>query len=212
MTREELAAQLDGSEYPLQLSRELKDQIKAAGLVVVYGASDDLMEFDGALYDEFGCYNGGHALLDAAGLLPDWENVKDSETEAYALCKRRPFTRSIKAIWGQGDYSWQYETDIPHVTFEIMEDGEKYCRGMVFELSALVVPDPAQVAEQLQKAVEFAGYMATAAEHYQTCANRHFTACDCEDPDQIEKTGAVMGDAYNALTEAIFEFRKRLPA
>jgi hypothetical protein len=41
----------------------------------------------------------------------------------------------IKTIWDEGGYSWQYETDIPHATFEIVEDGEKYCKGIVFNLA-----------------------------------------------------------------------------
>ena len=33
--------------------------------------------------------------------------------------------------------SWSYLTDIPHKTFDIMEDGEIYCRGIVFSLDDL---------------------------------------------------------------------------
>jgi hypothetical protein len=47
MAKEQLAAILDGSEYPLHINKEIKELLKSAGLVVVYGASDDLMEFDG---------------------------------------------------------------------------------------------------------------------------------------------------------------------
>lgn len=52
MQANELAARLDGAEYPLRPSRELLAEAKAAGLVIVYGASDDLMEFDGAMKEQ----------------------------------------------------------------------------------------------------------------------------------------------------------------
>lgn len=30
---------------------------------------------------------------------------------------------------------WTYETELPHATFNVMEDGETYCRGIVIALS-----------------------------------------------------------------------------
>ena len=56
-----------------------------------------------------------------------------------------PNLNSIKAIWGEvydtgeGDErcSWQFKTDIPHSTFRIMEDGELFCVGIVFNISDL---------------------------------------------------------------------------
>ena len=56
MTMETLAAILDGREIGSEITKAEADQAKAAGLVVVFGASDDLMEFRGAIYDEIGCY------------------------------------------------------------------------------------------------------------------------------------------------------------
>ena len=41
------------------VTAETEKQIaKDSGLVIVYGASDDLMEFEGAIEDEIGCYDG----------------------------------------------------------------------------------------------------------------------------------------------------------
>lgn len=44
MTRDEAAEQLNGNEYRKEGSPTLFAAMKAAGLVAVYGASDDLME------------------------------------------------------------------------------------------------------------------------------------------------------------------------
>lgn len=140
MQANELAARLDGAEYPLRPSRELLAEAKAAGLVIVYGASDDLMEFDGAIYDEFGCCSGGTAFVDAQGLLDRGRIDDDDEAIADFVARRRK-ARTIEAKWDCDGFSWSYQTDIPHATFIVMEDGEPYCRGIVFAVSALAAQE-----------------------------------------------------------------------
>lgn len=134
-----LAAQLTGAEYPLRIPGSVRVAAKCAGLVVVYGASDDLMEFEGAIVDEIGASDGTVANIDAAGLIPSFEAIdKDgwnAENELRQYFKREGGGKPIKALWDVGGYSWQYETQIPHETFEIVEDGESYCRGIVFALA-----------------------------------------------------------------------------
>jgi hypothetical protein len=45
-------------------------------------------------------------------------------------------TREIKARWNTVKYPWCYETDIPHATFEINEEGNgTFCQGIVFSLA-----------------------------------------------------------------------------
>ena len=39
----------------------------------------------------------------------------------------------------EGGPCWTFETDIPHETFTIMEDGEPWCIGMVFSMKDLEV-------------------------------------------------------------------------
>lgn len=140
MTATELAAKLNGIAYPVHkhLTKELIERAKAAGLVIVYGAGDDLMEFAGTINDEFGCHDGGTALVDAKGLLPERESIEgDSDLSDYFA--RKNAAKSIEALWcKEGDYSWTYKTDIPHATFEVLlDDGEPYCRGIVFALADL---------------------------------------------------------------------------
>src|SRR6185312_16663666 len=78
METKELADRLTGSEYPLRITKEVKAAAKASGLVIVYGASDDLMEFDGAIYDEIGAYGGTEVWVDATGLVPDFDSIDKS--------------------------------------------------------------------------------------------------------------------------------------
>lgn len=132
-----LASLLNPSAYPFdELTPELDELAKRDRLVVVFGASDDLMEFRGAAHEEIGCYGGGTAYVDARGVLPDRDTIEsDDEIADYVARKRRALT--IEAQWDRDGYSWVYATTIPHATFEITEDGEPYCRGIVFSLDQL---------------------------------------------------------------------------
>ena len=135
MDAKELAAKLNGREYLREITDEEAKQAKASGLVVVYGASDDLIEFRGAIHDEGDCYDGGEILFDSKGVLPSWGVASDSEESAEAYFERKPKARMIKALFAkEGSYTWTYCTVIPHETFEIVEDGEPYCRGIVFNI------------------------------------------------------------------------------
>jgi hypothetical protein len=145
MTKEELAAQLDGIPYPASrsITKEHRASAKEAGLVIVYGASDDLMEFEGAACEEIGCYDGGHALVDQQGVLPDRDSLESDEDIADYVQRKKSASR-IEALWcKEPGYSWTYQTDIPSATFEIMEDGEHYCRGIVFALADIAPLSPA---------------------------------------------------------------------
>ena len=137
MTKEELAAQLSGLEYPVRIPGALIAAAQSSGLVILCGASDDLMEFYGARREEIGCYDGGTAFVDADGILPD-RDCLDGDEEIAEYVQRQKSAKPIEALWCKEDgYSWTYKTDIPHATFEVVEDEEPYCRGIVFALADL---------------------------------------------------------------------------
>lgn len=133
MDTKEAAKQLDGGEYGREGSVELWARMKVRDLVAVFGASDDLMEFCGAISDEVGCYDGGTAYLTPEGLL---QNECDNE-ECPHFERLQKGAATIEAVWAPDgeDISWVYNTTIPHETFTIYEDGEPYCRGIVFALA-----------------------------------------------------------------------------
>ena len=135
MTKEDLAEQLNNIRYPVRINYETTEQARSNGLVIVYGASDDLMEFEGAISDEIGCFDGGDAFIDKEGLLPDRESI-DNDEDLKDYFNRKDNVRKIEAIWCESSsYSWTYKTDIPHATFDVMEDGDRYCRGIVIALN-----------------------------------------------------------------------------
>lgn len=139
MTKEELAAKLNGREYMGEIEEFEERAAKDAGLVVVFGASDDLIEFRGAINDEAGAGSEGIVFVDAKGLTPEFNDLCDDKDfrGLQDYFARLPGRREIATVWDTDGWSWQYKTSIPHATFEIMEDGEKYCRGIVFSLADL---------------------------------------------------------------------------
>ena len=133
MVTKEIAALLDGMEYNEELPVEVVSDAKRNGVVIVFGASDDLMEFRGAIEDEADCYKGGFILFDKGGLV---KNKCDNEDCPYFREKLLP-SKYIEAIWDSEGYSWIYKTGIIHETFEILKEGRKYCRGVVFSMGVL---------------------------------------------------------------------------
>ena len=131
MDIKEFAKSISGKEYGYpQFTKEEIETAKENGFVIVCGASDDLMEFEGAMRDEAGCFEGGNIYLDKTGV------IDDNFVTSFLSC--------IKAIWCGGEkdkdgkeITWTYETDIPHETFMIYENGEPYCRGIVFSIEDL---------------------------------------------------------------------------
>ena len=131
-TAAELAAKLNGVEH-LRLPEDLVSEAKASGLVVVYSARADIMTFEGAIRASASVFDGAYVQLNQTGLLTDVE-TGDYEDDAEA-----PSAPGIKVSWisaGAG-MEWACETDIPHALFEVTEDGEFCCRGLVFALADL---------------------------------------------------------------------------
>lgn len=118
MTKEQLAEQLTGREYGDEVSPQEAVMAKQSGLVIVHGASDDLMEFRGAIDDELDANNGRTALVDGQGLLPDRDSIDDDAELEKFFIRKRGKPRKIEALWcKEGDYSWTFKTSIPHATF-----------------------------------------------------------------------------------------------
>ena len=106
MTLKEFAERLNGTEYngyPI-FSKEDIGIAKENGFVIVTGASDDLMEFDGAIYSEGDCFDGGKVYFSKNG-------VEEDKTKNV-----------INALWCEAEdengvvIPWAYETKIPHET------------------------------------------------------------------------------------------------
>ena len=132
MNMKEMARLLNYRISEGDIPKDIRELARSEGMVIVYGYSDDLMEFDGAINDEVSAYDGRTAYLDANGII---RNECDNEDCPYhqAILQN---ARVVKAIWHDvGNPCWTFETTIPHETFDIKEDDELFCIGIVFYLS-----------------------------------------------------------------------------
>lgn len=125
MTAKELAARLSDRKVWNEITDIEAQQAADAGLVVVYRYSDDNMELRGAMDEEIGAYEGVTIYVSKAGLM--YEPPCDGEGCPYYNAARAAH-KAITAVWHDEDGPcWTYETDIPHETFDIYEDGEVWC-------------------------------------------------------------------------------------
>jgi hypothetical protein len=142
----DVAKDLDGIEYPCRIDKNLAQQAKDAGIVIVFGASDDLIEFRGAIHDEVGVSEVDVTIIDGKGVLPVDINGNITDPDAVETiqgCKNlaERFTKSVAvtSYWCPADNSgasWAYSVPehIEWEPFNVMEDGELYCVGVVFKL------------------------------------------------------------------------------
>lgn len=74
----EFASKINGKQYGhLMFSKEETDLVKENGIVIVYGLSDDLMEIDGAIWDEVYAYRGRTVYLTEDGLVEYDEELEN---------------------------------------------------------------------------------------------------------------------------------------
>jgi len=131
MNKELLASLLNGNEYGNEMNDEQALIAKENNLVVVHGASDDLMIMRGAIDDEFGT----EVYFDAKGIIGNDCHNEDCP----CFIKRKSAGKLVEGVFGPKgrNISWEIRTEIPHSKFIIMEDGEEFCEGIVFSLDDL---------------------------------------------------------------------------
>ncbi len=147
MTKEQLAELLNGNDRRNEMTKKLEQTAKENNLLVLFGASDDLLEMRGAIYDELGAYEGGVYALALDGEM--YADGEEENTYHKAIGKRvLPLSdeytnnddnpRLIRAEWcpdDQPDLSWRITSNLPSAEFKILKDGEPYCEGIVIDLS-----------------------------------------------------------------------------
>ncbi len=116
-------------QYGDRMPKDIMDDAKMYGLVIVTGASDDLIEFAGAIDDE------GAPGIDGGIVYFDDDHIAQNDEE---------LKYNITAIWKPKDEKgnviagWRYKADFPLYEFNVMEDDDVYCIGAVFSLKELI--------------------------------------------------------------------------
>lgn len=145
MTKEDFAQQITMRAYTEEMTDAEKIQARDAGLVVIFGRSDDITVLAGAIDEAF--YDGKPIMLNPQGALSglndgdtyEFNNLSDME----ACVDQLRYSKPVKAIWhnSPSEYCWTFETDIPHATFEVIDGEESYCLGIVIDMKDLAVEE-----------------------------------------------------------------------
>lgn len=133
ITKEALAARLNGRKYGDELYDSDKQDAKESGLLIVYGAYDDLVEFDGLFTDEVGACNGVELKIDKKGVLRSWEDLSGDEEDAEDYFARKGSAKDLEAVWGSDEACWTFKTELPHEKFTINDEGSVFCIGVVID-------------------------------------------------------------------------------
>lgn len=139
MTANELAALLNGRQYCEEISKQEILAAEQDKLVVAFGQSDDLIEFRGAIYDELGAYDGTKITVVNGKVVntDDWEEDKETLNK-YSVPLPKEFIVNIQWCPESLNCSWLVISEnFPSSPFDIFEDEEIYCRGIVFSLDDL---------------------------------------------------------------------------
>lgn len=135
-TKEVFAAWITGREYGDETTATEKVIAEENGLVVMFGYSDDNVELCGAIDDEVSARDGTTISFLNGEILTS--KCEDENCPYFKELEKSPHIKKVEALWcKEGEYSWTFKTDIPHATFEILEDGEKFCRGIVFNIDSI---------------------------------------------------------------------------
>jgi hypothetical protein len=132
LTAEQFARLLDGREYTEEITKEVEAIAAESRLFVFFGYSDDNLELRGIIYDEIGVYEGDEITLALFERQNCWKQISEDNKEfAEMIVHLKSF--NVKIDWcPEGlDCSWLITTDVPSFPFDIMEDGNLFCRGIV---------------------------------------------------------------------------------
>lgn len=135
------ANKLNGREYGNEISRSEMLEVQNDNVIIVFGSSDDELEFRGLIYDEVSAYEGTEVkITDKLKIFSIEENRCSFEYNSEQIQRMK----TISAVWcpkdknGEIYTSWEIKTTIEHSIFNIYEDGELLCIGIVFDKEALL--------------------------------------------------------------------------
>jgi hypothetical protein len=146
-TAKSFAALLNGRQYLEELTKEEEVIAKENNLIVCFGQGDDLLKFRGAIYDELNVWTGtgtgtGTYIINGKAI-----DVGRYEEDLAVLVRYGYTTKpSIKVIseWCPDDFEGLWLIQVEGVegfsfdileNFDILEDEDLYCRGIVFTLN-----------------------------------------------------------------------------
>lgn len=145
MTSKELAELLNGRQYRKETTPEIIQLAKDNGLVIVYEYLHSITDFEGAISERIDSFEGGKIYFNKDG--SNFTDVNGMAFLTYHKDKDEPDANMVESVWDENEkimhegtglyYSWTFKTEVPHETFDIFDEGDPYCRGIVFSINDL---------------------------------------------------------------------------
>lgn len=144
MTKEQFAAQLEGRDRRNVISKAEIKLAKDNNLLIVFGVSDDLMQFCGILNERYDAFGGREVFLhkntdEEIAIL----SCYDAQKIQRSLGDKIPFNLYALIIGQQWqpkeiNCAWIIYCNAPHAIFDIYDIDDNngkdlFCRGMVLE-------------------------------------------------------------------------------
>jgi hypothetical protein len=135
VTAAEWAARLNGREVGSEFRDGEAFGASVDDVLILNVAEGDLVELSGLFTAELWAYTGCEFYLTEHGPIEDGHEC-DCPYCGYASAVGAGV--KVNAVWSDdGSPCWRFTLDVPHSTFEIMEGGEVFCRGVVVAKSDL---------------------------------------------------------------------------
>lgn len=142
-----LADHLNHRQYREELDDSLEKFAKDNNLIIVFGASDDLIEFRGAFEEEL-CASEEFYFDKEFKIISNHNKIKLDERSIrdnnyiniYKFDLEVELKNRITQEWRPKDSkaSWRLSANFPHKTFNIFEGENLYCVGIVFDINDLL--------------------------------------------------------------------------
>ena len=140
MTKEQFAAMLNGRQYGDEITKEECQLAKGCDLLVAFGYSDDNIELRGIIEDEIGAWEGLtlHIFLTANTDKTIYHKAGHEPSPFASFLQLKPLT--IEAIWCPDnlDTSWLIKANVDCANFDIFEDDDLFCRGIVLDKKDII--------------------------------------------------------------------------
>lgn len=139
---------------------EIAASVREDNIVIIYGYSDDIVEFDGAIIEELDCYGAADFFIDYIDrhcyyLFPQdfvdhaTEYINSDYEDTLPLIDELLQEHIKKIIKLKAAYcgkfnkdGWGFELELPestkidYDTFNVLEDGEVFIKGLIIDLES----------------------------------------------------------------------------
>ena len=133
-----LSQKINGRQLGEELTKEEDLAAAHAGLLVVYGYSDDNLEFRGIYYDEVYCYLREVNSSETFYFVLDGETLE--QVQQPDLTGQSTRYLEVTATWCPQDVdtSWLITCNVKSCSFDVMEDiaapYDTFCKGIVVDV------------------------------------------------------------------------------